>query len=85
MNKVELVAAMAKRAGISKRDAEKALNAFVDTVQSEAKSGNKVQLVGFGTFELATQNARNCFGKIVPAKKVPKFRPGKTFKNAVAK
>lgn len=58
MNKTELIAAMADQAGISKKDAEKALKAFTDVVAEEMKKGEKVQLVGFGTFEVATRAAR---------------------------
>lgn len=85
MNKAELVAAMAEQASISKKDAEKALNAFIDTVESTVATGDSVQLVGFGTFSKATQNARTAFGKKVPAKKVPKFKAGKAFRDIVAK
>ena len=58
MNKTELVAAMADQAGMSKKDAEKALKAFVDVVAEELKKDGKVQLVGFGTFEVATRGER---------------------------
>ena len=85
MNKTELVAAMAEQAGMTKKDAEKALGAFVDTVMSEVKAGNAVQLVGFGTFSQATQNARVSFGKKIPAKQVPKFKAGKAFKEMLSK
>ena len=59
MNKTELVAAVAEQADISKKDAEKALKAFVDVVTEEMKKGEKVQLVGFGTFEVRERAARN--------------------------
>lgn len=58
MNKVELVAAMAEKAGISKKDADAALKAFTEVVVDEIKAGNKVQLVGFGTFEKKVTPAR---------------------------
>ena len=58
MNKLELVAAIADKADLSKKDAEKALKAFTDTVTAELKKGNKVQLVGFGTFEVTKRAAR---------------------------
>ena len=58
MNKTELVAAIADKTGLSKKDAEKALKAFTDTVAGELKKGGKVQLVGFGTFEVASRAAR---------------------------
>ena len=59
MNKTELVAAVAEQADISKKDAEKVLKAFVDVVTEEMKKGEKVQLVGFGTFEVSERAARN--------------------------
>ena len=58
MNKTELVAAVAEKAGISKSDAEKALNAFTSVVTKELKNGERIQLVGFGTFETAKRKAR---------------------------
>ena len=58
MNKTELVAAMAEESGLSKKDAEKALKAFTDTVADALKKGDKVQLVGFGTFEVSERGAR---------------------------
>ena len=89
MNKTELVAAMAEQAGVSKKDAEKTLKAFTDVVAEELKKGGKVQLVGFGTFEARTRNART--GKNprtnepikIPAATVPAFKAGKAFKDAV--
>ena len=59
MNKTELLAAMAEQAGVSKKDAEKALKAFTDVVADELKKGGKVQLVGFGTFEVSERAARD--------------------------
>ena len=58
MNKAELVAAVAERTELSKKDAEKALKAFVDVVAEELKKGEKIQLVGFGTFEVSERAAR---------------------------
>ena len=58
MNKTELVAAMAEQAGLSKKDAEQALKAFIDVVSAELKNDGKVQLVGFGTFEVSKRAAR---------------------------
>ena len=58
MNKTELVAAMAEKAGLSKKDAEAALKAFTDAVAEELKKGEKIQLVGFGTFEVSERAAR---------------------------
>ena len=83
MNKTELVAAMADAAGLSKKDAEKALKAFTDVVAEELKKDGKVQLVGFGTFEVSKRAAREGrnpqTGKTmsIPASKAPKFKAGK--------
>ena len=91
MNKAELVAAIAKEAGLSKKDAEKALKAFTDTVSKELKKKNKVQLIGFGTFEVAKRAAREGrnpqTGKAmkIPASIAPKFKAGKALKDAVNK
>ena len=91
MNKTELVAAVAEQADISKKDAEKALKAFVDVVTEEMKKGEKVQLVGFGTFEVSERAAREGrnpqTGKTmkIEACKAPKFKAGKALKDAVAK
>lgn len=87
MNKTELVAAMAEQAGISKKDAESALKAFTDVVAKELKNGGKVQLVGFGTFEVserAAREGRNPATKQtiqIPASKAPKFKAGKALKD----
>ena len=62
MNKTELVAAMAEQAGISKKDAEAALKAFTDVVAEELKKGEKIQLVGFGTFEVSSPTIRRAGG-----------------------
>ena len=89
MNKTELTAAMAEQAGISKKDAEKALKAFVDVVSEELKRGGKVQLVGFGTFEVserAAREGRNPQTKEsikIAASKAPKFKAGKPLKDLV--
>ena len=91
MNKTELVAAIADKAGLSKKDAEKAVKAFSDTVTEELKKGNKVQLVGFGTFEVSKRAAREgrnpLTGKAmkIPASTTPKFKAGKALKVAVNK
>ena len=87
MNRVELVAAIAQEAGISKKDADAALKAFVNTVETELKNGGKVQLVGFGTFEVSKRAAR--IGRNpqtgeameITASKTPKFKAGKAFKD----
>ena len=87
MNKTELVAAMADQAGISKKDAEKALAAFTASVTDELKKGGKVQLVGFGTFEVVERKAREGrnpqSGKPmkIAASKAPKFKAGKALKD----
>lgn len=89
MNKTELVAAMAENAGLSKKDAEKALKAFVEVVTDELKKEEKIQLVGFGTFEVAQRAAREGRNPVtgetiqIKASKAPKFKPGKALKDAV--
>ena len=89
MNKAEFVAAIAESAEISKKDAEKALKAFVDVITEELKKGEKIQLVGFGTFEVserAEREGRNPQTKqtiTIPASKAPKFKAGKALKDAV--
>ena len=89
MNKTELVAAMAEQAGLSKKDAEKALKAFTDVVSEELQKGGKVQLVGFGTFEVSQRAARDGrnpqTGEVMPiaASKAPKFKAGKALKDAI--
>ena len=91
MNKTELVDAIAKKTDLSKKDSEKALKAFIDTVTDELKKGEKIQLVGFGTFEVAKRNARTGknpqTGKAIkiPACKAPKFKAGKALKETVNK
>ena len=87
MNKTELIAAMAEQAGVSKKDAEKTLKAFTDVVADELKKGGKVQLVGFGTFEVSERAAREGrnpqTGKAmkIKASKAPKFKAGKALKD----
>ena len=89
MNKTELVAAMADAAGLYKKDAEKALKAFTDVVAEELKKDGKVQLVGFGTFEVSKRAAREGrnpqTGKTmsIPASKAPKFKAGKALKDSI--
>ena len=89
MNKTDLIAAIAEQAEISKKDAEKALKAFVDVVTEQLKEGEKVQLVGFGTFEVSERAAREGrnpqTGKTmkIAACKAPKFKAGKALKDAV--
>lgn len=87
MNKMELVAAVADQAEISRKDAEKALKAFTDVVADELKKGGKVQLVGFGTFEVSERAAREGrnpqSGEVmqIAASKAPKFKAGKALKD----
>ena len=89
MNKAELVAAIAENAGLSKKDSEKALAAFVSVVTDELKKGEKVQLVGFGTFEVSNRPARTGRNPqtkktiSIPASKAPKFKAGKALKDTV--
>ncbi len=89
MNKTELVAAMAEQTEMSKKDAEKALKAFVDVVTSELKKGEKVQLVGFGSFEVTRRAAREGINPLtgkpmkIAASNAPKFKAGKALKDAV--
>lgn len=91
MNKAELVAAVAEKTGLSKKDSEKAVNAAFDAISAELVEGGKVQLVGFGSFETKTRNARvgrNPRTKEeieIPASRVPAFKAGKALKDAVAK
>ena len=89
MNKAELVAAVAEKAEISKKDAEAAVKAFTDVVAEELKKGEKIQLVGFGTFEVSERAARvgrNPQTKqeiTIPASKTPKFKAGKALKDSL--
>jgi DNA-binding protein HU-beta len=91
MNKADLVSAVAEQAGLSKKDSEKAVNAAFDAISAELVKGGKVQLVGFGSFETKTRNARvgrNPRTKEeieIPASRVPAFKAGKALKDAVAK
>ena len=89
MNKTEFIAAIAEKAELSKKDADKALKAFTDVVEEELKKGEKIQLVGFGTFEVSERAAREGRNPQtgatmkIEACKVPKFKPGKALKDAV--
>ena len=91
MNKQELIEAMAKADKLSKADNERVLSAFVDAVTKELKKGGKVQLVGFGTFEVGKRAARTgrnpqTGAEIkIKASKAPKFKAGKALKDAVNK
>ena len=89
MNKSEVVAAIAEQAGLSKKDAENALKAFTDVVSQELSKGGKIQLVGFGTFEVSERAARTGRNPQtgeemqIAASKAPKFKAGKALKDAV--
>jgi DNA-binding protein HU-beta len=89
VNKTELVAAVAAKAGITKKDADKAVAALIDVVIDEVKAGEKVQIVGFGTFEPRERAARVGINPqtkqqiTIAASKVPAFKAGKAFKDAV--
>ena len=91
MNKSELIASMADKAELTKKDSEKALAAFIETVEEQLQKGEKIQLVGFGTFEVAERAART--GKNpqtgeaikIAASKAPKFKAGKALKDLVNK
>ncbi|MDR1701119.1 MAG: HU family DNA-binding protein [Lachnoclostridium sp.] len=89
MNKTELVAAMAEQTEMSKKDTEKALKAFVDAVTNELKKGGKIQLVGFGSFEVTRRAAREGINPLtgkpmkIAASNAPKFKAGKALKDAV--
>lgn len=89
MNKVELIAAVADKTGLSKKDAEKALAAVLSTIETALADGDKVQLIGFGTFEVrnrAARTGRNPQTKEtikIAASKQPVFKAGQAFKNAI--
>ena len=91
MNKTELVAAVAEQAGLSKKDAEAAVKAFTDVVAEALKAGDKIQLVGFGTFEVSERaaregrNPRTGETMTIEASKTPKFKAGQALKDEVNK
>ena len=91
MNKTELIAAVAAKAELSKKDAEKALNATIDTITAALVEGEKVQLVGFGSFETKTREARTGRNPRtgenieIAAYRTPAFKAGKALKDKVAK
>ncbi len=91
MNKTELIAAVAESTGVAKKDVEKAVSATIDTIITAIANGEKVQIVGFGTFEQRQRNARQGVdprtgNKIdIAASKVPAFKAGKAFKDIVNK
>lgn len=90
MNKTELVSAIAEKSGLSKKDSEKALTAMLDSVVDALKGGEKVQLIGFGSFEVKERAARSGRNPRtnetieIPASKLPQFKAGKAFKDAIA-
>lgn len=91
MTKTELITAVAEKTGMSKKDADKAANAVIDSIVGSLASGEKVQLVGFGTFEVHHREARKGRNPrtrkeiTIPASNYPVFKAGKSFKDAVSK
>ena len=91
MNKTELIAAVAEKADLSKKDAEAAITAMVEAITEALTQQEKVQLVGFGSFEVKTRaervgrNPKTKEAIQIPASKAPVFKPGKALKDAVAK
>jgi len=89
LNKTDLIGAVAGKAEITKKDAEKFINAFFTTVEEALKAGDKIQLIGFGTFEVRSRQGRKgrnpqTGAEIdIPAAQVPAFKPGKALKDAV--
>ncbi len=89
MNKTELIAAIAEKSGLTKKDSEKALLAFVESVEDALKQGEKVQLVGFGTFDVKSRAARTGINPQtkkpveIAASKAPAFKAGKALKDAL--
>ena len=91
MNKTELIAIIAENAGLTKKDAERVMNATIDAITASLVKGEKVQISGFGTFEIKDREAR--FGRNphtkeaidIPATRVPSFKPSKALKDTVAK
>ncbi len=88
MNKTELIAAVAEKAGISKKDADSAVSAALDCIVDAVSKGDSVQIVGFGTFERRVRkekvgkNPRTGESIVIPESKVPAFKPGKAFKDS---
>lgn len=89
MNRSELVAAVAEKAGLAKKDADTALTGILESMTEALKKGDKIQLVGFGTFEIRERAARTGLNpqtkeKVqIPASKAPAFKPGKALKDSV--
>jgi len=90
VNKSELVKSLAEKAEVTQKDAAKALDALVETIQQALANGDKVQIIGFGSFEVRDRKERKVISPAtgeeikVPATKVPAFKPGKSLKEAVA-
>ena len=90
MNKTELIAAVAEKTGLSKKDADNAVNVLLDTIVDTVAKDEKVQIVGFGTFELRSRSERQ--GRdprtnspiTIPASRVPAFKAGKAFKDSTS-
>ncbi len=91
MNKSELISRVTEKAGLTKKDCEKAINAMIEVIEETLAAGDKVSLVGFGTFEVRSRaerkgrNPRTGQEITIPASKVPAFKAGKAFKEAVDK
>lgn len=91
MNKAELINVVAEKAGLSKKDTEKAVTALIDTITAELVAGEKVSLAGFGNFDVKTREARTGRNPKtkeeieIPATRVPVFKAGKVLKDAVSK
>lgn len=91
MNKADLITAIAEKSGLTKKDAEKALKAFMESVEEALTKNDKVQLIGFGTFEVKERaerkgrNPKTLEEIVIPASKVPAFKPGKELKDKVNK
>ena len=89
MNKTELIAAVAEKTGVTQKDVKKVMEAFVDVIKEDLAEGNKVQLIGFGTFDVVKRAARKGrnpqTGKEIKiaASKAPKFKAGKALKDLV--
>ena len=91
MTKKEFVAALGEKTGLSKKDTEAFVNAFIDTITEELASGGSVNLTGFGSFEVRSRKEKTCINPqtkekmLVPATKSPAFKPGKALKDEIAK
>ena len=91
MTKKEFITALSEKTGLSKKDTETFVNAFIDTVTEELVAGNTVNFTGFGSFEVRSRKEKTCINPqtkekmLVPATKSPAFKPGKAFKDEIAK